>query len=238
MTNTGESRLEEPGKNLQSNPEDVSLLKDGNSSLPTDLDAANCQSLDTIMCEQPEPNSEEQQKLTGKVEIDNVATNKTKQPNNEGQHKLIGKGDTEDVAANKTNAANLTEGDRCSEKHEKSNGPVIEISVDCNMPDKITGHVEASREIEKAAIGLPNQSHEDDLTRDSEVISKPKNSELTKEKSCSDKPSASSKEPKGDKPNRGAAEGGDDPKKRPRDQAGKNTSDASNSTYKKVPPLV
>jgi hypothetical protein len=66
------------------------------------------------------------------------------------------------------------------------------------------------------------------------VISKPKNSELTKEKSCSDKPSASSKEPKGDKPNR-AAEGGDDPKKRPRDQA---TSDASNSTYKKVPPLV
>lgn len=234
----GESRLEEPGKNLQSNPEDVSLLKDGNSSLPTDLDAANCQSLDTIMCEQPEPNSEEQQKLTGKVEIDNVATNKTKQPNNEGQHKLIGKGDTEDVAANKTNAANLTEGDRCSEKHEKSNGPVIEISVDCNMPDKITGHVEASREIEKAAIGLPNQSHEDDLTRDSEVISKPKNSELTKEKSCSDKPSASSKEPKGDKPNRGAAEGGDDPKKRPRDQAGKNTSDASNSTYKKVEMFV
>jgi len=210
LVNAGESRLEELNKNLQSNSEDVSSLKDDNSSLPTDLDAANCQSLDT-MSQQPECNSEEQQKLTGK-------------------------GETEDVAAKKTYAANLTEADRCSEQCEKSSGPGKEISVDCNKPDKVPGRAEASREMEKAASTSPNQSCEDGLTTDGEVISKPKNSEPPKEKSRSDKPSVNSKDPKADKPKH-AAEGGDDPKKRAPDRAGKNTSDASNSTYKKVPHL-
>ncbi|XP_066379816.1 uncharacterized protein At4g10930 [Miscanthus floridulus] len=207
----GESRLEEPSKSLQSNPEDVSSLKDDNSSLPTDLGAANCQSLDT-MCQQPEHNSEEQQKLTSK-------------------------GETEDMAAKKINAANLTEVDRCSERCEKSSGPGKEISVDCNTPDKVPGRVEASREMEKAASTSPNQSREDGLTTDGEVISKPKNSEPSKEKSRSDKPSVNSKDPKADKPKH-AAEGVDDPKKRAPDQAGKNTPDASNSTYKKVEMFV
>ena len=170
MVNAGESRLEELNKNLQSNSEDVSSLKDDNSSLPTDLDAANCQSLDT-MSQQPECNSEEQQKLTGK-------------------------GETEDVAAKKTYAANLTEADRCSEQCEKSSGPGKEISVDCNTPDKVPGRVEASREMEKAASTSPNQSREDGLTTDGEVISKPKNSEPPKEKSRSDKPSVNNKDQK------------------------------------------
>lgn len=203
LVNAGESRLEEPSKNLQSNPEDVSSLKDDNSSLPTDLDAANCQSLDT-MSQQHERNSEEQQKLTSK-------------------------GETEDVAAKKINAANLTEVDRCSEQCEKSSGPGKEISVDCSVPDKVPGHAGASREMIKVASTSPNQSH-------GEVISKPKNSEAPKEKSRSDKPSVNSKDPKADKAKH-AAEAGDDPKKRASDQAGKNTPDASNSTYKKVPHL-
>lgn len=207
LVNTGESRLEEPSKNLQSNPEDVSSLKDDNSSLPTDLDAANCQSLDTV-CQQPEHNSEEQQKLTSK-------------------------GETDDVAANKTNAANLTEADRCNEQCEKSSGPGKEISVDCSMPDEVTGHAEASGEMKIAVSTSPNQSHEGGLTTDGEVMSKSKNFEPTKEKSCSDKPSVRSRGPKGNKPNP-AAEGGDDLKKRVPDQAGKSTADASNSTYKKV----
>lgn len=210
LVNAGQSRLEEPSKNLQSYPEDVSSLKDDNSSLPTDLDAANCQSLDT-MSQQPERNSEEQQKLTSK-------------------------GETEDVAAKKINATNLTEVDRCSEQCEKSSGPGKEISVDCNMPDKVPGHVEALREMDKTASTSPNQSRKDGLTTDGEVISKPKNSEPPKEKSRSDKPSVNSNDPKADKPKH-AAEGGDDLKKRAPDQAGKNTPDASNSTYKKVPRL-
>ncbi|XP_012701893.1 uncharacterized protein At4g10930 isoform X2 [Setaria italica] len=212
----GECRLEEQSKNLESNHDyrvkDVSSVKDDKSPLPNDHDAANCQNLNTVLCQQQKPNSEEQQKLTAR-------------------------GETEDVIANETNATNLAEDDRCSEQCEKSSGPGKEISIDSNMPDKVTGNVETSRDMEKAASILPSQSHKDGLARDGEVISKPKNLEPTKEKSSSDKPSLNSKHPKGDKPSH-IAEGGDDPKKQAPDQAGKSTPDASSSTYKKVEMFV
>ncbi|OEL32615.1 Uncharacterized protein BAE44_0006365, partial [Dichanthelium oligosanthes] len=212
----GECRLEEQSKNLQSNHDymvkDVCSQKDDKSSLPNDLDAANCQNLNTLSCQQPKPNSEEQQKLTAR-------------------------GETEVVTANKTNATNLSEADRCSEQCEKSSGPGKEISVDSNMPDKVSGNVETLREMEKAASSLPNQSHKDSLPRDGEVIGKPENLETTKEKSSSEKPSLNSKHQKGDKPTH-IAEGGDDPKKQAPDQASKNIPDASSSTYKKVEMFV
>ncbi|PAN28796.1 hypothetical protein PAHAL_5G178700 [Panicum hallii] len=212
----GECRLEERSKNLQSyhnyGVKNVSSLKDDISSLPNDLDAANCQNLNTVSCQQPQPNSEEQQKLAAQEEA-------------------------EDVTANKTNAMNLAETDRCSEQCEKSSGPGSEISVDRNMPDRVAGNAETSRDVEKAASSLPNQPREDGLSRDGEVIRNPKNLEPTKEKSSSDKPSLNSKRPKGDKPTH-IAEGGDDPKKQAPDPASNNTPDASSSTYKKVEMFV
>jgi len=202
----GECRLEEQSKNLQS-------LKDDISSLPNDFDAAICENLNTVSCQQPQPNSGEQQKLAAR-------------------------GDAEkDVTANKTNAMNLAETDGCSEQCEKSSGPGSGISVDRNMPDKVAGNVETSRDVEKAASSLPNQPQEDGLPIDGEVIRNPKNLEPTKEKSSSDKPSLNSKHPNGDKSTH-IAEGGDDPKKQAPDPASNNTPDSSSSTYKKVEMFV
>ncbi|CAO1945165.1 unnamed protein product [Urochloa humidicola] len=212
----GECRLEGQSKSLQSDHDyrvkDVSSLEDDKSPLPNDLDATCCQNLNTVSCEQPKPNSEEQQNLTAQRE------------------------ETEDVIANETNATNLAEPDRCSEQCEKSSGPGKEISGDNSMPDKVTGDAETSRDMEKAASSLPNQSHEDGLERDGEAISKPKKLEPTKEKSSSDKPSLNNKHPKGDKPTR--IVGGDDPKKQAPDPGTKSTPDASSSTYKKVEMFV
>lgn len=191
---------------------DVSSLNDDKSPLPNDHDAANCQNLNNMLCQQLKPYSEEQQKSTAR-------------------------GETEDVIENGTNTSNLAESDKCSKQCEKSSGRGKEIPVDSNMPDKVTQNAETSREMEKAASSLPNQSHEDGLPRDGEVISKQKNLELTKEKSSSDKSSLNSKHPKGDKPTH-IAEGGDDPKKQAPDQVGKSTPDASTSTYKKVSRLL
>jgi len=216
LVNAGECRLEEQSKSLESyhnyRVKNVSALKDDISSLPNDLNAANCQNLNTVSCQQPQPNSEEQQKLAAH-------------------------GEAVDVTANKTNAMNLAETDRCSEQCEKSSGPGSEISVDRNMPDKVAGNAEASKDVEKAASSLPNQPQEDGLPKDGEVIGNPKNSEPTKEKSSSDKPSLNSKHPKGDKPTH-IAEGGDDPKKQAPDPASNNTPDGSSSTYKKVEMFV
>ncbi|CAO2166207.1 unnamed protein product [Urochloa humidicola] len=210
----GECRLEGQSKNLQSDHDyrvkDVSSLKDDKSPLPNDLDATHSQNLNTVSSQQPKPNSEEPQKLTAP-------------------------GETEGVIANGTNATNLAEADRCSEQCEKSSGPGKEISGDNNMPDKVIGNEETSRDMEKAASSLPNQSHEDGLERDSEVISKPRKLEPPKEKSSSDKPSLN-KHPKLDKPTR--IVGGDDPKKQAPDQGTKSTPDASSSTYKKVEMFV
>ncbi|CAO2171269.1 unnamed protein product [Urochloa humidicola] len=210
----GECRLEGQSKNLQSDHDyrvkDASSLKDDKSPLPNDLDATHSQNLNTVSSQQPKPNSEEPQKLTAP-------------------------GETEGVIANGTNATNLAEADRCSEQCEKSSGPGKEISGDNSMPDKVTGNEETSRDMEKAASSLPNQSHEDGLERDSEVISKPRKLEPPKEKSSSDKPSLN-KHPKGDKSTR--IVGGDDPKKQAPDQGTKSTPDASSSTYKKVEMFV
>jgi len=213
LVNAGECRLEEQSKSLESyhnyRVKNVSALKDDISSLPNDFDAAICENLNTVSCQQPQPNSGEQQKLAAR-------------------------GDAEkDVTANKTNAMNLAETDGCSEQCEKSSGPGSGISVDRNMPDKVAGNVETSRDVEKAASSLPNQPQEDGLPKDGEVIGNPKNSEPTKEKSSSDKPSLNSKHPNGDKSTH-IAEGGDDPKKQAPDPASNNTPDASSSTYKKV----
>ncbi|KAJ1285158.1 hypothetical protein BS78_03G258500 [Paspalum vaginatum] len=208
----GECRLYELNENIQSNHEDECSLKGDKLSLATDIDAADCQNFETVTCQQPEPNPEEQQKLTAKVE-------------------------TEGGTANKTNAANLSKVDRCSEQSEKSSGPDKEISVDCNVPGKVTELAETQRDMEKAASSLPNQTDEDGLRRDGEVISKPKNLEQTEDKCPSDKPSLNSKVPKGDKPNN-LAEGGHDPKKRAPGHASKNIPDASGSTYKKVEMFV
>ncbi|WVZ69030.1 hypothetical protein U9M48_017887 [Paspalum notatum var. saurae] len=208
----GECRLDELSENIQSNPEDECSLKGDKSSLATDLDSAGCQSCEIVMCQQPEPNPEEQRKLTAKVE-------------------------TEGETANKTNAANLSEVDKCSEQSEKSSGLDKEISVDSNVPGKVTEHAETQRDTEKAASSLHNQSDEDGLRRDGGVISKPKNLEPTEDKCLSDKPSLNRVVPKGDKPNH-VAEGGNDPKKRAPDHASKNISDASGSTYKKVEMFV
>ncbi|CAL4947731.1 unnamed protein product [Urochloa decumbens] len=211
----GECKVEGQSKNLQSDHDyrvkDVSSLKDDKSPLPNDPDATHCQNLDTVSCQRPKLNSEEQEKLTAQ-------------------------GETEDVIANETNATNLAEADRCSEPCEKSSGPGKKVSGDNNMPDKVTGNAETSRDMEKAASSLPNQSHEDVLERD-EVISKPKKLEPTKEKSSSDKPSLNSKQPKGDKPTH-TADGGDDLKKQAPDHGTKSTPDASSSTYKKVEMFV
>nr|CAB3474098.1 unnamed protein product [Digitaria exilis] len=201
----GECKLKEQS-NHNCMVNDVSPLKDDKSSLTNDLDAVNCQNLNTMSCQQPKPNSEEQQNLTAQ-------------------------GETEDMTANEMNAMNLADNDRFSEQCEKSSGPGKGISVDINMPVKVTVNEETSREMEKAASSLPNQSHEDAMPRE-KVVSKPKNLELSKEKSSSEQPSLNSKHPKRDR------EGGDVPKKQEPDEASKSTPDASSSTYKKVEMFV
>uniref|UniRef100_A0A0A9BQY2 RNA exonuclease 1 homolog-like domain-containing protein n=1 Tax=Arundo donax TaxID=35708 RepID=A0A0A9BQY2_ARUDO len=208
----------EPSKSVQSSPnfraKDASSLKDDKLSVPNDSDAANCQNLHTVMsCQQPETNSEVQQKLKDS-------------------------GETKDVPANGTNAVNLAEADRCRVQCEKSSGPGKEIVIDSNMPDKGAGHVENSSGMQKAASSLPNQSpHGNALPREGEVISKPKNLEPCKEKSSRDNPTLNDKHLKGDKPPH-TTEGGGDSKKRAPDQANKNTSDSSSSIYKKVEMFV
>ncbi|KAL6615950.1 hypothetical protein ACP70R_038220 [Stipagrostis hirtigluma subsp. patula] len=206
----------EPGKVLQSSPcssvNDLSSLKGDNSSAPNDFDTTNCENHHTVMpCQQPKTDTEEQQKL-------------------------IPGGETKDAMANEISAINSAEAeaDGCSVQCEESSEPSKEIIVQSNMPDEGTGHVENLRDTEKAASSLPNRSpHGNDLPRECEVISKPENLELSKEKSSSDNPSLNSKHPKGDKLTH-PPKGEEDSKKPAPDKADKNTPDSSSSIYKKV----
>lgn len=102
------------------------------------------------------------------------------------------------------------------------------------MPDEGIGHVDNSKDKEKAASSLPHQSPTGNgSAREGEVTSKPKNLESSREKSSGDSSFVKIQHPKGDKPTH-PANAGDSSKKSTADQVKKNTSDSSSSIYKKV----
>lgn len=162
-----------------------------------------------------------------------VSCNETK-ANSEEHLKLTASGEANGVTTSETNAINLAEADRSIVQCERTSGPGEEISVKSNMPDEGIGHMDNSKDKEKAASSLPNQSPTGNgSAREGEVISKPKNLESSREKSSGDSSSVKIKHPKGDKPTH-PADAGDSSKKSTADQAKKNTSDSSSSVYKKV----
>ncbi|GJN17853.1 hypothetical protein PR202_gb04956 [Eleusine coracana subsp. coracana] len=162
-----------------------------------------------------------------------ASCDKTK-ANSEEHLKLTASRETNDATTSETNAINLAE----AERYERTSGTGKEISVESNMPDEGIEHVDNSKDKEKAASSLPDQSTTGDgSAREGEVISKPKNLESGREKSSGDSSSLNIKHPKRDKPAH-RANGGDDSKKPTADQAKKSTSDSSSSIYKKVEMFV
>jgi hypothetical protein len=160
-----------------------------------------------------------------------MSCEKTK-ANSEEHQNLMPSGETKDATASETNARNLAEADRCIVRCERTSGPGKEILVESDMPNEGIGNVDNSKDTEKAASRLPNQSLSGNgSAREGEVISKP--NESSREKSSGDSSSLNIKHPKRDKPTH-PAEGVGDSKKPTADQAKKNTSVSSSSIYKKV----
>jgi hypothetical protein len=192
--------------NLDSEPSKI--LQSSPESRLKDVSSLKDDNPTVMSCEKIKVNFEEHQKLTPSEETND--------------------------ATSETNATNLAEPDRCIVRCEGTSGPGKEISVESHMPDEITGNVVNSKDKKKAASSLPNQSPSGNgLSREGEVVSKPKNLESSREKSSGDSSSLNIKYPKGDKPTHSAV-GDNDSKKSTADQAKKNTPDSSSSIYNMV----
>jgi hypothetical protein len=128
---------------------------------------------------------------------------------------------------------NLT-GALCDAKEQVDQVRKSQLRATCLMKLLGTWLTRKIRKKQQAASSLPNQSPSGNgLSREGEVVSKPKNLESSREKSSGDSSSLNIKYPKGDKPTHSAV-GDNDSKKSTADQAKKNTPDSSSSIYNMV----